>query len=385
VSILMASTDQTFARFDHLDLHGLSFVEITELLRHYAAYISPIERLELAARLPTRRRFLITAGGALLLTAAGCAGGDGAATDAATAVTAEPATRRFEDDTGATVNIPRDPQRIVTLDDRTLEAALGVGAAVVGAVGRYPTQMVPAAYDDLAQSVTFIGVEPNLETITRLQPDLIIAQGYAVEEIADQLRAIAPLVVLEHWTDDSYTTTQWETHFRRVADAANRSDRAQQELDRLAEEITAFQADFPGDIGATELSLVQIQPEQWLFFTEVSFAGELVKRLGFARPAAQRQTDTDRVYLSYEELPLADADVVVLTRDTLEEGVAQQVEAVTTGPLWQQLQAVQAGQVHTVDGFLWLTAGSVPSALGIIADLRNIFMAAAYRREGGEA
>jgi iron complex transport system substrate-binding protein len=320
--------------------------------------------------LPTRREFLVGAGSLLLLAPYGCGPEQGA--DETTQE--KSSARRFEDDTGNVVEIPARPGRVVTLDDRTLEAALAVEAPVVGAVGRYREQPVPPAFDELAEDVQVVGVQPNLEAIARLEPDLILGQGYAVEEVEDQLRRIAPVVVLEYWEDDSYTTTQWEEHFRRVADALGRKERAAKELARLERAVEKFREDFPGDPADVALSVVQMQPEEWLYFTQVSFCGEMVEILGFSRPESQRASDTDRVYLSYEELPLADGDAIILTAEALEEGVPEKVEEVTESPLWQSLDAVEEGDVYQMDGFLWLTAGSVPGGLAIIEDLREAFI-----------
>jgi iron complex transport system substrate-binding protein len=350
---------------------GLTIVEKTETGRGVRGRRTPailpgLPRVEDV----TRKDFLVGAAGLLLLAPYGCGeradGGGGGESGG---------TRRFEDDAGSAVEIPAKPERVVTLDDRTLEAALAVGTPVVGAVGRYEEQPVPEAFGGLAEGVEVVGEQPNLEAIARLEPDLILAQGFTVEEIGDELRRIAPVVVLEYWKDDSYTTTKWEEHLRRVADAVGRRGRADEELARLDRAVEDFRKDFPGDTAETDLSIVQVQPEQWLYFTEISFCGEIVERLGFSRPKPQRKTGTDRVYLSYERLPVADGDAIVLTAETAEEGVSEKVEEVTSGPLWEGLDAVEAGRVHRVDGFLWLTGGSVPAGLAIIEDLREAFIA----------
>lgn len=318
---------------------------------------------------PTRREVLIGAGGLLVLGAGGC--GDQAGRDER--AQGGPETRRFADETG-TVEIPVDPKRVVTVDDRSLEAAIGVGASVVGAVGRYQEQPVPPAFEELARGIEVVGVQPNLEAIAALNPDLIVGQAYAVEEIEEDLRRIAPVVVLDYWKDDSYVETRWREHFLRVADAVNRKSRAEEELQRLERAAADFREDFSGDPAEVALSIIQMQPEKWLFFTGISFCGEIVDLLGFSRPEVQRRADTDRVYLSYERLSLADGDAVVLTVDSLEEGVVDQVDEVTSGPLWGTLDAVEAEEVHRVDGYLWLTGGSVPAGLAIIEDLREAFI-----------
>jgi iron complex transport system substrate-binding protein len=280
-------------------------------------------------------------------------------------------TRAFQDDSGESVTIPVTPQRVVALDDRTIEAVLAVGGSLVGAVGRYPDQIVPSDFEHLMTGVENIGIQPNIETIARLEPDLIIGQSWIFEGIGEELRQIAPVVKLDYWTDDTYTVIQWEEHFRRVADAVGRTERAEEELERLENAIKAFRTDFPGDVASTELSVIQLQRDQWFYFTPLSLPGKIVEHIGFARPAAQHNSETDRVYLSHELLSVADGDVIITTLDRKEnsDGLA----GLTSGQLWQSLEAVQAGNVYFVDGFLWLVAGSVPGALAILDDLRQAF------------
>jgi iron complex transport system substrate-binding protein len=280
-------------------------------------------------------------------------------------------TRIFTDDRGHEVEIPVNPQRVVALDDRTIEAAASVGASLVGAVGRYPEQIVPPIFEPLVEGVVNVGTTPNFEAILDLQPDLIIGQPWMFDGIEDQMRQIAPVVMLDYWLDETYTTTQWETHFRRVADATGRAAEAEAQLARLEEALAAFAADFPADPADVSVSAVNLQETQWFIFTELSFAGEILDRLGFARPEAQVSSETDRIYLSYEEIALADGDIILsaVDREEYPEGLPD----ITGGALWQSLGAVRAGDVYEVDGFLWLVGGSVPAGLAILDDLRAVF------------
>jgi iron complex transport system substrate-binding protein len=90
-----------------------------------------------------------------------------------------------------------------------------------------------------------------------------------------------------------------------------------------------------------------------------------------SRPAGQTSTESDRVYYSLERLDAADGDVILLSAETVD---AEEAAALQESPLWRQLSAVRAGEVHTVDGELWLTGGGVLAGQAIVDDLTEVLM-----------
>lgn len=281
--------------------------------------------------------------------------------------------RAFEDATG-TVEIPEDPRRVVALDAQSLEAALAVDAAVVGSVTRNDDQPFSAALEgrtDGIEPLNTAGGELDLERIAAVRPDLVVTQAFALEGIEDEVRAIAPVAVVDYWTDDSYTTVQWEEHFRGIADAVGRVSRVDEALADLDEAVADFAERYPGDPGQVEVSVVRVNPDEWFAQSPVSFQGLMIERLGLSRPAGQTSTESDRVYYSLERLDAADGDVILLSAETVD---AEEAAALQESPLWRQLSAVRAGEVHTVDGELWLTGGGVLAGQAIVDDLTEVLM-----------
>jgi ABC-type Fe3+-hydroxamate transport system substrate-binding protein len=167
------------------------------------------------AATPTRRRFLIGAGGVLAGAAlAGCGAAPRAANPATTpdagAVASAPSSaypRTITDGAEQQVTIPAPPQRIAVLDPlASLEALLSLGVAPVQ-IGQ---RSFVAQYlgDPLAQwpwleaALTEAGADPqriaadqtNLEAVAAIRPDLIIGQPFWVDEQRALLDQIAPTV-----------------------------------------------------------------------------------------------------------------------------------------------------------------------------------------------
>lgn len=145
----------------------------------------------------TRREFLLGATAAGLVV--GCATKDtGDDDDVGTAPT-----RRVTDLAGRVVDVPVDPQRIVTIDpSRTLSDLVALGFVPVGAAevesnpdGRFPPTVTDVA-DDIA-SVGALGTV-DLERVVGLRPDLIFISPAHDNSDVDTLSEVAPVVVIHY-------------------------------------------------------------------------------------------------------------------------------------------------------------------------------------------
>ncbi len=144
----------------------------------------------------TRREFLAIVGAMAMLAACGDDGGT---------TTDRGDTRTVESSHGPIV-IPTNPKRVVAMHDQLVAyavASLGFGELIAvaardaadPAVAIRQFGEVPAGFDRLEDIGTYDA--PNLEAIARLEPDLIIGLPYEVDPIYEQLRAIAPTVVID--------------------------------------------------------------------------------------------------------------------------------------------------------------------------------------------
>ena len=140
---------------------------------------------------------------------------------------------------GQSVTVPKDPKRVVVLDFGALDGldSLGLGDRVVGV----PKGVIPgylAQYKD--EKYTDIGnlMEYNMETISKLKPDLIIIGGRQ-EAKADELRKIAPVI------DLSVDTTHYMDSFHENMNALGRiwgkEDVVKAKVSAIDDQISALQ------------------------------------------------------------------------------------------------------------------------------------------------
>ena len=105
------------------------------------------------------------------------------------------------------VTLSKVPEKIVVFDLGAADTirALGFEKNIVG----MPTKTVPTYLKDLAEKVKNVGsmVEPDLEAIAALEPDLIIASP-RTQKFVDKFKEIAPTVLFQASKDDYWTSTK---------------------------------------------------------------------------------------------------------------------------------------------------------------------------------
>ncbi len=237
------------------------------------------------------------------------------------------------DDEGASVAIPAEPQRIVSLTPAATETlfAIGAGPRVVAKVEDI-TPYPPEA-DSLPVVATYQGVD--VERIVTLRADLVIAGGlgFTPPAAVTQLRSLGiPVIVLY-----AESTAQALAGIDTVGLATGRSEAAsaltasmQAEFDRLA----ALTDSLP-----KPLTFYEIDATSDIYTVPSGSLYEELLRLAGADPIT-----TDSSYqISLEKLITADPAVILLG-----DGGYTTAADVQARPNWGGIKAVKAGAVYPV-------------------------------------
>ncbi len=300
------------------------------------------------------RRLVVMMFALVTLLAAACGGGGGAEP----ADTSTAGTRVVEHAMGST-EIVGTPERVVVLDTGELDSVLALGITPVGAVGADATSGLLSYLQDRTENVEIVGTipSPNLEAIAALQPDLILSSKLRHEDIYGQLTGIAPTVFAET------VGVAWKENFLLAGEALGKRADAERILDEYQQQAQRTGQAF-GDPSQLEVSMVRFMPDGIRLYGKGSFIGTILSDAGFARPAPQQVNETF-VEISREQLGLAEGDLVFYAG--FGSDGAEQLAALTAGPLWQQSDAVQEGRAHAVPDDLWYL-GIGPIAAGQVLD-----------------
>lgn len=257
--------------------------------------------------------------------------------------------------------IPENPERIVALDMGSVELLLLMGKTPVGSASWLLSEMpnLLPQYAETLSTIPGLGYPAELETVTSLKPDLILATDGAIDvELASQ---IAPTVVgsfqvNEHWKDGigfwSEVLGQQALYQRMLENYNTRVEELRTLLGK------------PEDIEVSVISTTSYGI--WLWMPDTA-PGYVLTDVGLSRPEAQSylKGKSSEVYgadqyvtVSLERVDTLEGDVMFyFTYDSSdpEEIKTEQayLEDLRQQPLWQSMQVVKNGKAYFVPGYWW--------------------------------
>ncbi|MGG4213805.1 helical backbone metal receptor [Paenibacillus sp. FSL L8-0638] len=318
---------------------------------------------------PLRTGMLLAAILALLtVIMAGC--GSQSQDNSAAAPQATGDTRMIKHEMGET-KVTGTPKRIVTLEFSFVDATTQLGVTPVG---------IAQENDDdidglLGKKIDFTPVgtrkQPNLETISSLKPDLIIADLNRHKSIYKELSEIAPTIVLKS-RNSSYE--QNLASFGVIADALGEKEKGEQILathkatmEKLKEGIKA------GEPRSVLLGV--FRSDSLSAHGASSFDGQLLEQAGIHN--ALQNTTEPTVKLTLEQISQADPDVIFLV-EADEKLIAEWKQ----NPLWQNITAVKKGEVYEVNRALWTRYRGLGSAEKILEQAISLLYPAQSKGDG---
>lgn len=257
-----------------------------------------------------------------------------------------------------------NPSRVVALTNEATDIALALGATPVGAVKSWSSDSFNEYLAADMTSVELVGdeLQPNLEKIAALKPDLILGSKVRQAQVYSQLSAIAPTVFSETL---GFT---WKENLRLYADALGRSEQA----DALIADWEQRTTDFKQRLGdqTLEVSLVRFMPGAARTYYKNSFPGQILSEVGLARPEAQDKDDFAQE-ISLEQISQMDGDVLFyfVFGGVGANQAAAAAQPWLTHPLWRQLNAVEQGRVYAVSDAVWTASSGIQAANLLLDDL----------------
>lgn len=303
----------------------------------------------------------------LCLMLASCAGTPSGSSEESTQPVAPANTQRIVAHAMGETSVPSQPQRVVVLTNEATDMVLALGLTPVGAVKSWSGEPY---YDYLADAMAEVPVvgdemQPSLEQIVALKPDLILGSQVRQGQIYGQLSAIAPTVFSETIGES------WQDNLRLYGQALNRDAEAETLLAEWDARVAQLRQQFiERDI---QVSLVRFLPGAARVYLRDSFPGQIVQEVGLQRPASQAEAGFAQE-VSFEQIPQMDADALFYFTYTGENN-GQAPSTVTnpwlSHPLWQQLAVVQADKAYAVSDAVWTTAGGIQAAHLLLDDLEQ--------------
>lgn len=267
------------------------------------------------------------------------------------------ASRTVVDHQSREIEVPAEPGAVIGMDINYAADLVAVGITPIAGeddiAGQFAgtEEFLPEGFDPASLPTFGTYWEPDLEVILGLEPDLIIGAGSEwTEPFYDNLSQIAPTLLTERGSNGD-----WQQRFRATAEAVGRTE----EAGAVEADFQAFVDALPEGLGGTTVAFVRADTDGAFRMDTLpeSFPGSVAEQVGIQllQPEGVEVEEGASWYdFSGEQLGvLQDADLVVVADFTTIGADADSLTVFETNPLWQELPAVQNGDVAQVPGLVY--------------------------------
>lgn len=264
--------------------------------------------------------------------------------------------------------VPEDVQRIVALEWTYAEDLLALGIQPIGMAdleGYNNWVQIPLALDE---NVVDVGTrqEPNLEVITTLNPDLILAVNFRVAENYEALSAIAPTLVFDPYPVGEVTQyDEMLTTFMTIAEVVGREDEGQAVLDAMAEYFDAARvaledAGRSGESFILSQTFLSSEVPTFRLFTDNGLAALVLEQIGLENAWDDAPQQFGFSTVDFEAFANVETDnFLYVAQDDYQASLVEL-------PLWNGLPFVQAERAYWLGGDAWLFGG--PLSMQVVVD-----------------
>jgi len=258
----------------------------------------------------------------------------------------EPATRVVKDVFGE-VTIPTQPKNLLVLSSSYAENLIQIGVApnMVTIVKEIEPEYRPKLFNE--HNVKMIPTQQyaeNLEVILDAAPDLIVAQGAAIDAVKyEALSKIAPTVAVEAGVSTDEIVLA-------LGELFNKEKEAELALAKYREKIEDTKEKLHNAIGDEKILVLRVEQKQYrVLGTEKGSPGSdmLYTQLGLNIPTMLKDSDTWFTPISLEVLPGIDADHIFVEQRQMQNYSSEQsMKDLENSPMWKTMAAVKAGHVY---------------------------------------
>ncbi len=264
------------------------------------------------------------------------------------------ALQNLVDDHGDKTSLTAYPEKIVSVAPSATEIlyAIGVGDKVVAVTDydNYPYNFMEWIK---AGNMTSVGTftAPNLEVITALDPDLILASGGVQAESVDTLRNLGyKVLVLDPTSVDGILND-----IELVGNATGNRAEATALVNEITSRITAVENTVANAAKPKVYYETYYDPTSSWTIGAKAWQNELIEKAGGTNIFGDQQID----YYQYQVEALIDRnpDVIVLPGEGMGTGTASTFDAVKARPGWDTTNAVQNNRLYQINSDIIERAG----------------------------
>ena len=283
-----------------------------------------------------RKLLVVLLAAVMVLSLAACGGGssDGGSDSGTETESAVPT----EDREGNPISIPENVERIVSLAPATTQILESVGKMdqIVGIDTQTPYYV--EGVDSIPQ---FDMMEPDIEAIAALEPDIVFTSGMSYIE-GDPYSALVDLGICVIVIPSSSSLEGIKEDIIFTAACVGETDKAQAIVDEMQAELDEIAA-----IGETitekKTVAFEISALPYIYSTgKGTFIDEMITLIGAENVYGDQES---WIPVAEEDAVAADPDVILTSVNYLPDAVGE----ILSRPGWEEVKAVKNGEVYYID------------------------------------
>ncbi|HJE01798.1 ferric citrate transport system substrate-binding protein [Staphylococcus auricularis] len=270
--------------------------------------------------------------------------------------------------------IPDDVETVVALEYSFVDALVELDMEVAGIADDGDRNNLIQPLRDHVGDYKSVGsrLEPDLDKIKEVQPQLIIADENRHSEIYDQLEEIAPTLLLRSFNADYNENIDV---FRIIGYAVSKESEAQKRLEQHEETMKANNDKITIDKSIETLPAV-VSERGVTAHGLKSHMSSLLDVLDFKLSLTQELEESVPEYMNGDYLEFTYDQLAELNPQRLILMVADEnedsVQSLKDSDIWHNLDAVKNNRVHFTDRELWAKSRGLISTEQLVDDMSNL-------------
>ncbi|WP_263009909.1 ABC transporter substrate-binding protein [Staphylococcus americanisciuri] len=275
---------------------------------------------------------------------------------------------------GGTTKIDKEPKKVVALEYSFVDALVALGVKPVGIADDGDKENIIEPIRDKVGDYKSVGdrKQPNLEVISQLKPDLIIADSNRHKGNYEQLSKIAPTILLPSLDSDYKQNLE---AFKTIGKALSKEDEADKRLKEHKEKIEKYEKEITMDKNKKVLPVV-ISQSGLLAHSDKSYVGQFLHELGFKEALTKELADQLPEYLNAPYLNMNSEQLAEVNPERMFIMVNGENDPfyvkMKEDKVWNDLDAVKNKRVHVVDRLTWAKFRGLISSEEIAKELAEI-------------
>ncbi|MEK8128879.1 ABC transporter substrate-binding protein [Paenibacillus filicis] len=251
---------------------------------------------------------------------------------------------------GQSYTVPKHVEKIViTGAMEAMEDAASLDVHPIGAIS------IGGKFPEIFASITVksesIGekIQPNLEKILQLKPDVILGSTKFKKDVHEKLQKIAPTILVSH------ISTDWEANLQLMGKLSGKEAKAEQIIAKYKADSQAAKSTLQEKLKGKTVAAIRIRSTQtYVYPKDVYFNPVLYDEIGLDVPEAVKKARTQEV-ISVEQLAEMNPDYLFIQFSTSENSETQSAyEELKKNAIFQNIAAVKNGHLfmNVVDPLL---------------------------------